>query len=59
MFLMATILGKNAPKYGVQCKSCRLKICSKISAEILAKQNSHFCAFMLALSCIAQIGWLN
>jgi hypothetical protein len=36
-----------------------LQMCCKISAEVLVKQKSTFCAicFMLALLQIAQIGW--
>jgi len=58
---MATAFGENAPKYDVQCKSSNLKIFSKISAEMLVKDISIFCAIypLLAPLHIAQIGWSN
>jgi hypothetical protein len=58
---IATAFGENAPKYDVQCKCSNLKIFSKISAEMLVKDISIFCAIysMLAPLRIAQIGWSN
>jgi hypothetical protein len=59
MPFMATAFGKNAPKYGTQCKSSSLKICTKFSAKMLLEQKSIFWTIylMLAPLCIAQIGW--
>jgi hypothetical protein len=41
---------QKAPKYGARCKSCSLKICNKISSEMLVKQDSIFCAICLKLA---------
>ncbi len=41
MLFMATAFGKIEPKYGA-CPWCYPKTCSKISAQMLSKQNSIF-----------------
>jgi len=59
---MATAFCKNVQKYDDWCKSCmQPKICSKMSAEMLLKQNSIFSGinFMLLPLRILQIGWRN
>jgi len=58
---MATASGKNVPKYGAQHKMPQPKMCSKISAEMLTKQNIIFSAiyFTLALLRISQIYCCN
>jgi hypothetical protein len=56
---LVTFCGKIEPKYGARHKGCKPKTCSKISAQMLVKQDSTFCAIylMLAQLRIAQIGW--
>jgi hypothetical protein len=58
MLFMGTAFGKNAPKYGVQHKSCSLKCASKCKWKCNQNQRASFEPFTFSSNFVHYTNWL-